>query len=403
MAGDLSDSQFVAPAASPPSPGSGLPYPPANSPLTTNQSPVGLSPTAVSTPPASPPAKVSFAEDPTTRPPKLPPSSSSGRTSKRTVSPIVAGIAVFLLLIAGLGAGLYVLTSQPRFGEIRRQAEVCTQASIPTGNCNDCGWENQGQCGVGDSDTCNCNPGNAPCDPPFEPNGAGGCRAPATPTPPGGGLTGNCPPDPVAWCATFDCPNGDTDRDGTCNPSPHDGLSGDTGATYTSQSGNNCPQPSSGCGQVDKYNSGTPGVDWDAYCGHSFINFTNCQTSAPTATPRPSRTPTPTPTSEPAGSIPQCREVFAQVKDPGGGWVDAPNNDLAAVAAAGDQVRFVVRGSASSGAFTRAAFFINGAQHIDDVVQISPKKFAVEYTLPDSGGQIEVEAVLFHDSQGWVD
>lgn len=396
MAGDLSDSQFVTPAASPPSPGSGLPYP---RPDVTS----GLSPTAIPAPPPLPPAKVTFAEDPTTRPPKLPPSSSSGRTGKRPISPIAAGIVVFLLLIAGLGAGLYVLTSQPRFGEIRRQAEEY---------CAVCNKENAGdscECDSSGKQTGNkCQLAPAACASlgyTWQPDAACTLGTPCSSGPtPGGGLTGQCPPDPVVWCATFDCPNGDTDRDGTCNPSPHDGFSGDAGASYVTQWGDACPQPASGCGQKDKYNAGEPGGGWDEICGYNLVGgFPDCGSAAATATPRPTRSPSATPTPEPTTNVPECREVFAQVKDQGGGWVDAPSNDLAAAATAGDQVRFVVRGSASSGAFTRAAFFINGTPHIDDVVQISPKKFAVEYTLPDSGGQIGVEAVLFHDSQGWVD
>lgn len=42
--------------------------------------------------------------------------------------------------------------------------------------CNTCGGKNQGMCGFGISDTCNCNAGNAPCDPGVNPDGRGGCK-----------------------------------------------------------------------------------------------------------------------------------------------------------------------------------------------------------------------------------
>ncbi|MDO8451905.1 MAG: hypothetical protein Q7S76_03485 [bacterium] len=104
----------------------------------------------------------------------------------------------------------------------------------------------------------------------------------------GGGGTGQCPPDQVIWCATFDCPLGDENEDGECNPNsngPGDPNGGDPHATYTTQWGDSCSLPASGCGQVDKYNNGSPGVDWLNYCGHSFINFDNCSGVLPTPPP----------------------------------------------------------------------------------------------------------------------
>jgi hypothetical protein len=61
----------------------------------------------------------------------------------------------------------------------------CTASSVPTGNCAACGGPNQGLCGSGDSDTCNCNPGNAPCDLGYVQNGSscvwGGVNIPLCP------------------------------------------------------------------------------------------------------------------------------------------------------------------------------------------------------------------------------
>ncbi len=107
-------------------------------------------------------------------PPVAPPPAPKVRWGKGA---LIAGAVTVVLLVAGLGVG--VLLSQ-RQQTTETQAAICVVDVTPhTGDCNSCGWDNQGQCGVGDSDTCNCNPGNAPCDPGFEPNGSGGCSAPA--------------------------------------------------------------------------------------------------------------------------------------------------------------------------------------------------------------------------------
>lgn len=130
-----------------------------------------------------------------------------------------------------------------------------------------------------------------------------------------GGTGGLCGSDPVNWCATFQCPNGDTDGDGTCNPTPHGSYAGDTGATYTTHSGSSCSAPTN-CGQVDYYRAGPEGQNWDAYCTHQYLKLTDCGTGTPTSTPTASPTPTriptstptpiPTPTSTPIPGAPLC-------------------------------------------------------------------------------------------------
>jgi hypothetical protein len=80
---------------------------------------------------------------------------------------------------------------------------------------------------------------------------------------------GNCPDGSgrsIAWCATWNCPNGDTNGDSEC-------TAADSGASYSVGTGNACGNPGSGCGQVDYYAGGTPGVSWGEYCGYGFKGF----------------------------------------------------------------------------------------------------------------------------------
>lgn len=76
----------------------------------------------------------------------------------------------------------------------------------------------------------------------------------------------NCGGRAVA-CATFNCPNGDTNGDGQC-------TTADEGANNPGMSsGTGCGAPSSGCGQTDLY---TREGDWGSWCGTTFHDFSNC-------------------------------------------------------------------------------------------------------------------------------
>lgn len=104
----------------------------------------------------------------------------------------------------------------------------------------------------------------------------------------------------IARCETYDCPRGDTNRDGRCTLT-------DTDARLTDARNDSfCANPISGCGQVHYYPSGSSaaclerveesGLNCDLY---AVANPTFTPTPTTTATPRPTGTPTTSPTATP--------------------------------------------------------------------------------------------------------
>ena len=92
----------------------------------------------------------------------------------------------------------------------------------------------------------------------------------------------------IVRCETYDCPNGDTNSDGTCNLS-------DTGARLTDARNDSfCANPLSGCGEVRYFPSGA-----SASCSVRVEeNDNNCNLYAvanPTFTPQPTVSPTSSP------------------------------------------------------------------------------------------------------------
>lgn len=247
-------------------------------------------------------------------------------------------IAIILLLAAAIPVGVYYVSLQnQKVAEIRTKAAICCQAGVCANGvhydddpadgvhescdartadfCSDKGGPGTGggACGGSGGGTCTggAEVGSTRCNPQFSdkvftcrnPNGN-----PAAPSSDGydsnnmwerqacpGGQScqgtscqpytggGNC--SQITWCATFDCPNGDTNGDGQCRADPPEIA--DRGATWFTQDGGNCPNPASNCGQVDLYGGGTRGVDWGNYCSHGFINFSNCSSPPPNDTPTP--------------------------------------------------------------------------------------------------------------------
>src|SRR5690606_23360017 len=105
----------------------------------------------------------------------------------------------------------------------------------------------------------------------------------------GGVTTSVCPnqqQDPIRWCVTLDCPNGDTNGDNRCTV--------DDGGGYTQEynSGPFCNYPRSGQGDINIYSGGQSQIDWNTYCGTTYKYLTSG--SVPTSTPVPTLTPTPT-------------------------------------------------------------------------------------------------------------
>jgi hypothetical protein len=109
----------------------------------------------------------------------------------------------------------------------------------------------------------------------------------------------NCPDgEKIARCETYDCPKGDTNKDGVCNLS-------DDGARYSdSRNDSFCSNPTSGCGEVRYYKSGAQtactirikesGSNCDLYNAGNPV-FSS-PTPTPVSTPKPTFKPVPTST-----------------------------------------------------------------------------------------------------------
>lgn len=158
-----------------------------------------------------------------------------------------------------------------------------------------------------------------------------------------------------------------------------------------------------GCGQVDVYDSAGKLIGF--VIDKSGCNGKPPETNTENAPPRDLQTPIvpggATATQPPVTVSAKCDSLVGQTKDNSGAWVDRTDAAFVGLARPGDQVRFVCTGHKTQGNFTKAAFFINNILH-DDVIKLSADKYAVLFTIPASGA-LEVEAVLLHDREGWVD
>lgn len=175
--------------------------------------------------------------------------------------------------------------------------DVCTG----TGFCCTCGTGNK--C----LDTSVANDCNAYCNAIDNPGGSTGSSSTSSTGGSTGGTPTGCPGNqPVTWCSTFTCPNGDTNGDGQCTLL-------DTGATENRQAGSSCANPFS-CGQVDFY-YGDIG-NFNNFCYYTFINLINCtggsaSSSVPVSTPSSSATSTPASTPSSVASSAVSSTPFA--------------------------------------------------------------------------------------------
>lgn len=82
------------------------------------------------------------------------------------------------------------------------------------------------------------------------------------------------PPDGCNICASFNCPNGDTNNDQQCTDF-------DEGATHVYSQNGNCGTPA--CGQIDWYEAWAGGApDWNTNCAFEFTGgFPNCGDDPP--------------------------------------------------------------------------------------------------------------------------
>lgn len=224
-------------------------------------------------PPATPPSPaVVAAQEGPPEPPQvdMKNAGSPPPKKKRNIGVLIATLA-FLLFTVPLGA--YFVSQQKQIADFRGKAAGCAAGE----------WECKGNCAGSDvqklfKDTWGEDKGQAQwmkeagCG--GDGGGEGGGGNTPTPSPGGdgggeddGGSGGKCPDgSPIVSCVTFNCPQGDTSGDGTCNL---DDAGASTGGV---QSGKDCGAPS--CGQVDFLKNS----DWSTgYCNHKFYGgFPNC-------------------------------------------------------------------------------------------------------------------------------
>jgi hypothetical protein len=131
-----------------------------------------------------------------------------------------------------------------------------------------------------------------------------------------------------------------------------------------------------------------------------------------TATPAPSLTPTPKPSAT-VTLAPTANPTAQPTLSPG---VSAKCNEVKAYSLsgnllsqsqlsqlkAGDKVDFAVSGQASSGSFSKARFTVNGSSLGETTTKNSQGEFYVEYTVPSATTTFTVKGEVYHSSLGWI-
>lgn len=391
-------------------------------------------------------------------------STTSSQQHNKISKKVIAGITGLVFLISGLSVGIYFNSQNFGVLDSRRYAADNMCNVDPSRNCGsdpkewEKGWidarkkENEGAIPVQNeytnaNDDQNKNPQDGVQAEIIRHAGDTGVGDPGAGNRTGetitvsGGAANN--PSPTTAVSSGTCgPN----KNQVCNCLPnscvHSAL-GSPGGRLCSADGmgllvTSCSESGSiytcGCDYGTVNGSVGPATCW--YKGSASTSYAtghvdaqnNCG-SGPAGTPNPTATtrpgsPSPTPTTKPGGgggggggnepTVPpgssptpvtisaNCQSLIGQTKDNAGAWVDRTDTEFIGYARAGDQVRFVCTGHKTQGNFTKAAFFINNILHVDDVIKLSVDKYAVPFTIPASGS-LEIEAVLLHDSKGWVD
>lgn len=123
-----------------------------------------------------------------------------------------------------------------------------------------------------------------------------------------------CPSgEEIVRCQTFDCPQGDTNKDGVCD------LKDEKARLTDARNDALCANPTSGCGQVNYFSSGANnacsvrvkenGNSCDLYKAVDPNFTTPVPTRSPSSSPKP--TTTPRPTSSPASKGGQLPDTGA--------------------------------------------------------------------------------------------
>lgn len=187
---------------------------------------------------------------------------------------------------------------------------------------------------------------------------------------------GSCPDGSgnAAWCATWNCPNGDQNGDGQCTS--------DDGAGPSIGGGAGCGAPSSGCGQTDVYKEGPAGQNWGSFCGTTFHSFDNCGGGSSSGG------------SSSGGQQPKpdCKDVRVLKQNDAGAWEQVRGRDLDTLTP-GTAVRFIVKGE--NGNFKRARFKINDAAEWTETNDKEDGWFYINYTIPADATKISVRANVY--------
>lgn len=344
---------------------------------------------------------------PTVLPPPPPP--------KRSKVGVILAVLLFLLFTIPLG--VYFISQQQQLADLRSRAQIGPYptttttpgpSGTPTGNCNDCGGFNQGQCGVGGSDTINCNPNNTPCE-----GGMvvcdGGCYPPNYQSCKDYGRAGCYPPETPCTesdpCARVSCPAGQYCNGGAC-------VTGQGGDNIVSFICGQCTADrrcdtggsvgtqgySNPCGQVDECQKNADGSINYSTCKAIKLCDPSCSggtTSPPGGTPGPTSPPgesptpesSPSPTSPPAG--PQCRAIKIY-KD------GSEVTDLSSLRP-GDQITVGVKGDNAVKAHIR----LNGADWKVTDQKNSHDEYIYTFTIPSDATKVTLEAEVSKNGSTW--
>ncbi|MBU0998506.1 hypothetical protein KJ570_03195 [Patescibacteria group bacterium] len=124
--------------------------------------------------------------------------------------------------------------------------------------------------------------------------------------------------------------------------------------------------------------------------GYCVTGYSNCQYQDPTCVDDPTCKTTPNVSA-------QC--LYVKVYDEN--WNTIPTAELADLAA-GDIIKFAVKGTAISGSLDKARFIINTGLS-GEITNKKPgtEEFYVEYVIPEGLSKLTVKAELHHTTLGW--
>lgn len=331
-----------------------------------------------------------------------------GEKPKKSGKKTIATILGVLFLVGGIGAGVVLVQQQQ---DIREEAKVIDGTGGGTGSsvkCGDTGTNNQ--CGA--SGGC---PAGQKCVNSYVMIYSCKTRSECT-------VVDTKLPNGLSCTSNNQCKSGYCDKTCKNKPAP---------APKSCATGDLCRKQSDGCPSGYKITGGSCSITDSICCTPDGIGGTSCildnnclegredvccslkQYDDPTCTTpikkrcgvkpggtTPQKTATPAPGS-PSGSRLSCKCTEIKVFGSEGILLTADTlKDLVV----GDVITVATRGTASSGAITKARFIINGTTRpeITGKQEIGGVSYYTDtYTIPESVTSFTVNAQLFHPSVGW--